>query len=60
MDREAAYALLAQELGIDRNACHMGLMDTEMARRIPAAVKVIRSHQDHHREPGTGQLAVGA
>jgi hypothetical protein len=43
MDREAAYVRLAEELGIDRDACHMGLMDTEMARRVPATVKVIRA-----------------
>lgn len=43
MDREAAYERLAQELGIEREACHMSKMDVEMARRVPPAVKVIRA-----------------
>jgi len=42
MDREDAYVRLAQELGIDRADCHMSMMDTEMARRVPIAVKAIR------------------
>jgi len=51
MDREAAYARLAQELGIDRDACHMGLMDTEIAKRVPAAVKAIRASLTRERLP---------
>lgn len=43
MDREAAYDRLAQELGIERDACHMSQMDVETARRVPPAVKIIRA-----------------
>lgn len=49
MDRETAYAHLAQELGLDRDACHMSLMDTETARRVPAAVDVIRASFERDR-----------
>lgn len=41
--REAAYMRLAQELGIAPELCHMSLMDTETARRVPAAVRAIRA-----------------
>lgn len=43
IDREVAYAMLAQELGIERDACHMRLMDAEVARRVPRAAKAIRA-----------------
>lgn len=43
VDRESAYKLLAQELGIERDACHMSLMEAEVARRVPRAVKAIRA-----------------
>lgn len=43
VDRETAYELLAQELGIERDACHMRLMEAEVARRVPRAVKAIRA-----------------
>lgn len=35
--RSRAYALLAQELGIRPDACHMKLMDKETAWRVPEA-----------------------
>src|SRR5438067_898121 len=44
VDRDTAYELLAQELGIERDACHMSLMDAEVARRVPRAVKAIRAY----------------
>lgn len=43
VDREIAYELLAQELGIERDTCHMSLMDAEVARRVPHAVEAIRA-----------------
>lgn len=43
VDRDTAYELLAQELGIERDACHMSQMDFEVARRVPRAVKAIRA-----------------
>lgn len=41
VDRDTAYELLAQELGIQREACHVSLMEAEIARRVPRAVKAI-------------------
>lgn len=43
VDREIAYELLARELGIERDACHMSLMGAEVALRVPRAVKSIRA-----------------
>ncbi|MHB2211492.1 zinc-finger-containing protein [Methylobacterium sp. CM6257] len=43
LDRDTAYELLARELGIERDACHMSRMDFEVARRVPRAVKAIRA-----------------
>jgi hypothetical protein len=37
VDRTRAYALLAQELGIDPADCHMKLMDKQTAWRVPSA-----------------------
>lgn len=39
--RSRAYALLADELGIDPADCHMKLMDKETASRVPAAAHAI-------------------
>ena len=36
--RSRAYALLAAELGLTRDECHMKLMDRETAERVPGAV----------------------
>lgn len=58
MDRETAYMRLAQELGIDRDACHMGLMDAEMAKRVPAAVKAIRSRYDRGLQQGSSGVTI--
>jgi hypothetical protein len=41
VDRSRAYALLAQELGLTRDECHMKIMDKETARRVPAAAHEI-------------------
>nr|WP_157196590.1 zinc-finger-containing protein [Methylobacterium sp. 88A] len=49
MDRETAYERLAQELGIERGACHMSKMDVETARRVPPAVKLIRASLPRNR-----------
>lgn len=43
VDRDTAYELLAQELGIERDSCHMSQMDFEVARLVPRAVKAIRA-----------------
>lgn len=42
VSRELAYELLAEELGIEPDQAHMSKMDTEMARRVPPAVKAIK------------------
>lgn len=39
--RSRAYALLAQELGLTPDECHMKLMDKETAQRVPAAAHEI-------------------
>jgi ribosomal protein L37AE/L43A len=39
--RSRAYALLAQELGISPDECHMKLMDRATAERVPAAAHAI-------------------
>lgn len=43
LERDTAYELLARELGIERDACHMSQMEFEVARRVPRAVKAIRA-----------------
>jgi hypothetical protein len=43
VDRDTAYELLAHELGIARDACHMSQMEFEVARRVPRAAKTIRA-----------------
>ncbi|NEU14433.1 hypothetical protein G3T14_20225 [Methylobacterium sp. BTF04] len=47
LEREAAYVRLAQELGIERDACHMSSMDAEIAKRVPAVVKEIWTSLTH-------------
>lgn len=37
--RGRAYAWLAQELGIDRSACHIGMFDVLRCRRVVAIVR---------------------
>ena len=39
--RSHAYALLAEELGIPPDQCHMKLMDRATAERVPAAAHAI-------------------
>lgn len=34
MKRKEAYGWLAEQLGIDRNDCHIGMMDMEMCKRV--------------------------
>jgi hypothetical protein len=41
VSRSKAYALLAEELGLTRDECHMKLMDKETAQRVPAATHAI-------------------
>lgn len=41
VDRSRAYDLLAKELGLIRDQCHMKIMDKETARRVPAAAHEI-------------------
>ena len=41
VSRSHAYALLAQELGIDPSDCHMKLMDKATAQRVPQAAHTI-------------------
>lgn len=41
VSRTRAYALLAEELGIDPADCHMKLMDKNTAQRVPAAAHKI-------------------
>lgn len=41
VSRSRAYALLARELGIDPDECHMKTMDKHTARRVPAAAHEI-------------------
>lgn len=43
LQREVAYVWLAQELGIERDLCHMSLMDTETAQHALKAAKAIRA-----------------
>ena len=40
--RSVAYSMLAEELGIPREECHMKMMDKDTALRVPAACAVIR------------------
>ena len=42
LGRREAYGLLANELGIPRDHCHMKLMDRETAEAVPGAVYAIR------------------
>jgi 2-hydroxychromene-2-carboxylate isomerase len=39
--RSRAYALLAEELGLTPDQCHMKLIDKETAQRVPAAAHEI-------------------
>jgi len=39
--RSNAYKLLAQELGITKNECHMKLMNARLARRVPEVATII-------------------
>lgn len=39
--RSRAYALLAKELGISSDKCHMKMMDKQTAARVPAAAHAI-------------------
>ena len=41
MTRNAAYAALAEELGIEPKDCHMKLMDREVAEKVPAIARKI-------------------
>jgi hypothetical protein len=41
--RSEAYALLSEELGISRSACHMKEMDFYTASRVPKAVENIKA-----------------
>jgi len=45
--RGEAYKLLAAEMGMTREQCHIKLMDKHVAREVPAAVyRVIRGEDD--------------
>lgn len=43
LERESAYVLLAQELGITPEKAHMSRMDANIAQRVSAAVKAIQA-----------------
>ena len=42
MSRLEAYKWLAQELGIDREICHIGMMAAERARRVVAIIEAAK------------------
>jgi hypothetical protein len=44
--RSQAYSLLAAKLGIKRKKCHMKVMSSAVARRVPGAVAEILASQD--------------
>jgi hypothetical protein len=41
-DRRSAYSLLAEELGISREACHVGYFDVPTCERVVVAATIIR------------------
>lgn len=42
--RGAGYKWLADQLGIDRDACHIGMMDASMARRVVEVIRAARAN----------------
>lgn len=43
MSRASAYKALARALGIEPQACHIGMFDVAMCARVPAAVEMVRT-----------------
>ena len=43
MTRSKAYKLLADKLGLHITKCHMKIMDTDTALKVPAAVLEIKA-----------------
>lgn len=43
--RGRAYKWLAEQMGIDRKHCHIGMMNAEQARRVVAICAAIRSNR---------------
>lgn len=52
VDRNKAYELLAEILGIPKDKCHMKLMDRETALRVPGAVQEIREKLNGEKKAG--------
>lgn len=48
-DRSGAYKWLAEQLGISRDDCHIGMFDVEMCRRVvEVCSQAIMSASPHH------------
>ncbi len=45
MRRKAAYAWLSQALGVERNDCHIGMMDQDTAKRV---VQLVTYRKEAH------------
>lgn len=43
MSRHRAYEMLALQLGLTRDTCHIGMMDVEMCKRVVEAVPKIKA-----------------
>lgn len=53
-DRRSAYSLLADELGISRDACHVGYFDVPTCDRVVVLAAVIRRKLEAGRENPSG------
>lgn len=45
MRRNSAYKALADALGIDRKDCHIGMMDADTARKVPAISQSLKARE---------------
>lgn len=50
-DRSAAYAWLAEVLGIGRNECHIGMFDVEMCKKVEQACWGVKRFERKHNQP---------
>lgn len=45
MSRASAYKWLAEQLGIQKSDCHIGMMDAETARRVPTIIAALEAQE---------------
>lgn len=60
VSRTQAYTLLAETLQVPIRDCHMALMSAEVAERVPAAVRKIKTRLTRERNKAAVQAAIEA